>query len=321
VHALRFFHLILLLLVCARPVAAEVAVVLNSNDDNVSLIDTKAYREIARVPIGKGPHHLMATPDERFLIVGNTGSNDLVYLNRQTGEIVRRLPNIADPYQFGFSPDARWFVIAGNRLDRVDVYRHDGDALVLAKRIALTKTPSHVAFSADSTTVYVTLQESDQVAAIDLGSQTLRWTAPTGRQPAGIWRTPDGRHLIVGMTGADFADVLDAGDGHSIKHIPTGRGAHNFLPRGDGRHLFISNRVDNTISVIDQQTLVVVDTINVPGGPDCMELRRDGTELWVTSRWINRVSVIDLTTKKLKTSIKVGRSPHGIYFPTHAPRK
>ncbi len=304
-----------------RPAVAEIAVVLNSNDDNFSLIDTQTYREIKRVPVGKGPHHLMATPDERFLIVGNTGSNDLIYLNRHNGEIAKRQPGIADPYQFGFSPDARWFVIAGNRLDRVDVYRHDGDRLTLAKKIPLAKTPSHVAFSSDSAIVFVTLQESDQVAAIELATQSVRWTAPTGRQPAGIWRTPDGQHLIVGMTGADYAEVLSTSDGRSIKRIPTGRGAHNFLPRGDGRHLFISNRVDNTISVIDQQTLSVVESIKVPGGPDCMELRRDGTELWVTSRWINRVSVIDLATKKLKTSIKVGRSPHGIYFPTHAPRQ
>jgi YVTN family beta-propeller protein len=52
-----------------------------------------------------------------------------------------------------------------------------------------------------------------------------------------------------------------------------------------------------------------------------MELRRDGSELWVTSRWINRVSVIDMKTRQLKHSIRVGRSPHGLYFRDHAPRQ
>jgi YVTN family beta-propeller protein len=52
-----------------------------------------------------------------------------------------------------------------------------------------------------------------------------------------------------------------------------------------------------------------------------MELTRDGKELWVTSRWIKQVQVVDMTTKKIKHSIPVGRSPHGIYFPTHAPRQ
>jgi YVTN family beta-propeller protein len=52
-----------------------------------------------------------------------------------------------------------------------------------------------------------------------------------------------------------------------------------------------------------------------------MELSRDGGRLWVTSRWINRVTVIDMRTKELLRSIRVGRSPHGIYFPTHAARR
>lgn len=90
---------------------------------------------------------------------------------------------------------------------------------------------------------------------------------------------------------------------------------------GDGKHVFLSNRVANTISIIDMPTLKIVETFPVPNGPDDMELRKDGTELWVTTRWINRVSVIDMKTKQVKHSIRVGRSPHGLYFHTHAPRQ
>ncbi len=304
----------------ASGTAAEVAVVLNSNDDDISLIDTATYREIKRVPIGKGPHHLIPTPDNRYLIVGNTNSNDLVYLNPVTGGILKRAPRIADPYQLGFSPDGKWFVAVGNRLDRVDVYRHENDTLTLSKAIPLPKTPSHVAFARDSKTAYITLQESNQVAAIDLAMQAVRWLATTGKQPAGIWATPDGKHLLVGITGEDNVEVLAAGDGKSLQKLKTGAGAHNFLPVGDGKHVFLSNRVANTISIIDMPTLKVVETFPVPNGPDDMELRKDGTELWVTTRWINRVSVIDMKTKQVKHSIRVGRSPHGLYFHTHAPR-
>lgn len=303
------------------PVQAEVAVVLNSNDDDISLIDTATYREIRRVPIGKGPHHLIPTPDNRHLIVGNTNSNDLVYLNPVTGEILKRVPRIADPYQLGFSPDGKWFVAVGNRLDRVDVYRHENDTLTLARAIPLPKTPSHVVFARDSGAAYITLQESNQVAAIDLATQTVRWLAATGKQPAGIWATPDGKHLLVGITGEDHVEVLSAADGKSLQKLKTGAGAHNFLPVGDGKQVFLSNRVANTISIIDMPALKVVETFPVPNGPDDMELRKDGTELWVTTRWINRVSVIDMKTKQVKRSIRVGRSPHGLYFHTHAPRQ
>jgi YVTN family beta-propeller protein len=301
-------------------VASEVAIVLNSKDDDMSLIDTKTYKVIKRVPVGKEPHHLIPTPDDKEVIIANAAGNDLVFVDPLTADIRRRLPRIPDPYHLGFSPDQKWFVTTNNRLDRVDVYRYENAALTLAKNIPLPKVTSHMAFTPDSTTVYVTAQESDKVAAIDLPTQTIRWQTPTGRQPAGIWLTPSGKHLLVGITGDNYVDVLSPTDGKHVKKIVTGKGAHNFLPKGDGRHVFLSNRVDNTISVIDMQELAVVDSFKVPGGPDDMELKKDGSELWITSRWINKVSVVDLKTKKVIHSIPVGRSPHGIYFHTHAPR-
>src|SRR5689334_8439410 len=111
---------------------AEVAVVLNSNDDDMSLIDTTTYQVVKRVPIGKQPHHLMSTPDNRYLVVANAAGNELVLLEPSTGEIVKRIPRIADPYHLGFSPDGQWFVINANRLNRVDIYRYVNGELQLA---------------------------------------------------------------------------------------------------------------------------------------------------------------------------------------------
>lgn len=303
------------------PAAADVAVVLNSNDDDVSILDMRSYQELRRIPIGKGPHHLIPTPDDRYIVVGNTGSNDIVFLDPATGEVVRRIPRIPDPYHLGFSPDAQWLVINANRLDRVDLYRYRDGTIELAKSLSLPRTPSHMAFSADSRTVFVSLQESDQVVAIDLATQSVRWLVATGRQPAGVWVTPDQQKVLVAITGEDYVDVLAPQDGRSLGRLATGKGAHSFLPRGDGRHVFVSNRVANTISIIDQQTLSITHSFPVPGGPDDMELKSDGSELWVTSRWANRVSIVDLATYKLKSSIRVGRSPHGLYFHAHAPRR
>ena len=90
---------------------------------------------------------------------------------------------------------------------------------------------------------------------------------------------------------------------------------------GDGKRVLVSNRISNTINVIDQTTLKVVDTFNVDGGPDCMELTKDGRQLWVTARWAKRVTVIDVATRAVIKHIPVGKSPHGIYFATHAARR
>ena len=304
---------------CATGATAQVAIVLNSRDASVSLIDQKSFAEMGRIDVGKEPHHLYPRPDGKSLIVANAMSNDLIFLDPLDGRVQRRVKDVADPYQIGFSPDQRWFVSVGLRLDRVDVYRYDGTDLALARRIPLGKAPSHVWFSADSRYAFVTLQESDEVAAIDLGRQELAWKMKVGRQPAGIVVTPDDRLLLVGIMGEDYVEAIDWRNQKSVARIRTGKGAHNFRGLGDRRHVFVSNRVENTVSKLDMTTLKVVESYAVPGGPDCMEVTEDGRQLWVTSRFIRQVSVIDLEQRKLVRAIPVGRSPHGIYFHNRAP--
>ncbi|MCY0855690.1 beta-propeller fold lactonase family protein [Cupriavidus sp. D39] len=304
----------------AAPALAEVVVVLNSGDATVTLIDKDTQKVLETFPVGKEPHHLIATPDDKSLIVANAVGNDLVFLDPVTGKVQQRVPNVDDPYQIGFSPDQKWFLTTGNRLDRVDVYRWDGKALKIAKQLPLAKTPSHIAFTADSRVAFVTLQDSNEVVAIDLPTQTVMWRMNAGSAPAGVWVTPDQKYLLVGMTGADYVAVIDWHTRTVVKQIQTGKGAHNFRAVGDKRHLFLSNRVSGTISIVDQQTLTKVgDITGLPAGPDDMELTADGKTLWVSFRWARAVGLIDVASRKLVKTIRVGRSPHGIYFRTRAP--
>ena len=299
---------------------ANVVVVLNSRDATVQLLDQKTGADNGTFAVGKEPHHLMATPDNKSVIVASSVGNELIFLDPVSGKVQRRLADVLDPYQIGFSPDQKWFVSASLRLDRVDVYKYEGGNLLLSKRLPLARMPSHIAFDAASTTAFVTQQGSDQVSAIDLKTQTVRWTLPVGKLPAGISMTPDDKYLLVGIMGSDYVEVIDWRTQKTVKRIKTGNGAHNFRAVGDRRHVFVSNRVQNSINIIDQVTLQNVGMIPVPGGPDCMELTNDGKTLWVTLRWIKKVAVIDVASRKVIKMIPVGRSPHGVFFANSAPR-
>jgi len=299
---------------------ANVVVVLNSRDATVQLLDQTTYQSLSTFPVGKEPHHLMATPDNKSLIVASSVGNELIFLDPRSGQIQRTLKDILDPYQIGFSPDQKWFVSNSLRLDRVDIYRYNGTNLTLNKRIALAKLPSHMAFDKASTTAFITQQGSDQVSAIDLVSGAVKWTMSVGKLPAGIAMTPDDKYLLVGIMGSDYVEVIDWRTQKTVKRIKTGMGAHNFRSAGDGRYTYVSNRVSNSINIIDQKTLENVGQINVPGGPDCMEITDDGKTMWVTLRWIKKVAVIDLKTRKITKLIPVGRSPHGVFFINSAQR-
>jgi DNA-binding beta-propeller fold protein YncE len=272
------------------------------------------------MPIGKEPHHVMLTPDEKTLLVANAVGNDIALMNPLTGEITGRIPKIIDPYHIGYSPDNRWFITAANRLDRVDIYSANGADLKLVKTIAVGKTPSHIAFTADSKLAFVTMQDSNDLAVIDLVNQTLLWKIPTGPAPAGLWMTPGDQYLLVGITGGDYVQVIDWRNRREVKKIFTGKGAHNFRPQGDRKHVFVTNRIASSISLINMQTLEKVgDITGLPAGPDDMELTPDGKQLWVTFRFARKAGVIDVPTMKLVSVIPVGKSPHGIFFHPRAP--
>ena len=222
---------------------ASTVIVLDSGESQLSLIDEASHKVMATEPTGKEPHHLMITPDGRSLLVANSVSNSLMFLDPQTGKVQRQVEDIEDPYQLGFSPDRKWFVTAALRMNRVDIYRYDGQNVTLVKHIPLEKTPSHLTFASDNRTVFVTLQDSGELAAIDLPTQTLLWRMHVGKEPAGLWMTPGDRYLLVGMTGEDDVTVVDWHKQQIVKKIQTGRGAHNFRNLDDGMHIAVSNRV------------------------------------------------------------------------------
>jgi YVTN family beta-propeller protein len=296
--------------------------VLNSLEANISVIDPVTWKETARIATGKEPHHLYLTPDEKSLIVANALGDSLTFVDPRTAQVQRTVRGIVDPYHLRFTPDMKWFITAANRLNHIDFYRWDGTDLTLVKRVATSRTPSHLWVDSRSATVYSTMQDSDELVAIDIATQTIKWRTKTGAMPADVYGSPDDKHLFVGLTGSDSVEVFDISgrEPRSIRRIKTGNGAHAFRAAGDRRHLYVSNRVANTISKIDMQGMEVVANYPAPGGPDCMEVSADGRFIYVSSRWARKVSVIDTQEKKVVRQVNVGKSPHGVWTLQHAPR-
>ena len=309
----------------AQSVATSISTpifVLNSLDASVSVINPVTWTETKRIATGKEPHHLYLTPDEKSLIVANALSDTLTFIDPKTAEVQRTIRGIIDPYHLRFSPDMKWFVTAANRLNHIDIYRWDGSDITLVKRIATSKTPSHLWIDSKSTTVYSTMQDSNELVSIDLATQAIKWRIATGAVPADVYGTPDDKLVLVALTGGDSVQVFDVSgkEPRLSKTVKTALGAHAFRSMGDKRHLLVSNRVANTISKLDLQSMEVVDTFAAPGGPDCMDISRDGKQILVTSRWSRKLTVIDVATRKIVKQVNVGRSPHGVWTLDHAPR-
>lgn len=304
---LALLPLLLFTAFAPRTMAAGLAFVINSGGASISVIDMATQQEVRRIPALREPHHWALTPDGKSLLIGDTVGNELLFLDPATGAVQRRMPCV-DPYQLWFSPDGRFLVVNGLARNQIDVY--DGASLKLLKRFPIASMPSHLAYAPDSSTVYVSLQETDRLVAIDLKTLAILWNQPVGKTPAGVlWL--NGKVLVADM-GNDYVAEVDPADGRVVNHIVTGKGAHNLFLSPDGKTLWVNNRAGGTTESLDAATLKPIRTYKIPGGPDDMAFAPDG-RIWITRRWAEKVAVLDPATGDYQT-IDVGRSPHGIFL-------
>lgn len=299
------------LLASASPqTSSGMAFVINSGEASISLVDVATRTELRRIPVLREPHHMALTPDHRFLIIGDTAANELLFLDPLTGDIAKRMP-VSDPYQFGFSPDGKWFVVNGLLRNQIDIY--DAATMQLTSRIPASGMPSHLNFSPDSKVAYVSLQSSNSLIAIDVAAGKPIWKAVVGPVPAGVlWHRGK---LLVGIMGADYIAMVDPANGAVQRRIHTAKGAHVLFVPNDGKVIYATNRVDGSVVVLDADTLTEIRRFRVAGGPDDMDFAPDG-KMWVTRRWAQSVAVIDPLTGVGQT-FQTGRSPHGIWLNTH----
>ncbi len=298
-----------------RPVLAQPAaqgngavLIMNSGAASLSVIDMATRRETRRIPVLREPHHWALTPDRKELLIGDSSGNELQVLDPRSFAVLRRTP-ISNPYHLQFSRDGRFFVVAGLARNQIDIY--EAGTYKLLKRFPIRSMPSHMDFMPDTSAVFVTLQGTGRVVAIDLRRMEILWNEECGPAPAGVL-VHDGR-VLTGNMGGDDVSVQDARTGKLLRRIRTGKGAHTLFWAPDRKTIWVNNRLDQqSVVVLDAATLDPVRRYRLPGGPDDLEFAPDG-RVWFTMRFIHKVAVLDPASGDY-TTIDVGRSPHGIFL-------
>jgi DNA-binding beta-propeller fold protein YncE len=293
---------------------APIAIVMNSGEASVSVIDMRTHQVLRNLPTLREPSHWALTRDHGKLYIADASGNALFIVDPHTGQPLGH-KTIADPYQLGFSPDYRYLVVNALRLNYVDFY-NPAD-LSLIKRFSPGGMPSHLDFSPDSRWSFNSMQESGTLVSFDLTNLTQRWAVKVGSTPAGVlWH--NGRVLVCVM-GADHVVEVDPETGKITRKAQTGVGPHNIFLTPDKSTLYVSNRIGGSLAALDPVTLQVRRVYPFhAAGPDDVAMAPDG-KLWVTLRFHEQVAVLDPATGNYET-IDVGRSPHGIFLSTQMNR-
>ena len=181
---------------------------------------------------------------------------------------------------------------------------------------------------------FVSNEAGNDVSVINAKNNDVVTTLAAGQRPRGIKLTPDGKMLVVAVSGSpragpgvdesklppadrskDGLALVDLAT-RQVRRLPGGIDPENFDISADGKTIYIANEDASAASVVDVPTGTVKATIKIGGEPEGVTLRPGGGEVWVTSEAGGKLYVIDTKTNTVTHAITVGKRPRSVVF-TH----
>ena len=240
----RSWLLLVLWMGCAAPSVAQdgTLLVANRSGGSVSFIDLPTGIEIARVPIGPViPHEIHVSPDGRSALTTEYGAEE----NHGRHVVLMDVASASVVSRIDLGPNSR---------------------------------PHTALFLPDGRRAVATMQESDQLALVDLESREVVNTYPTGSREGHMVRlSPDGARAYVTSRGAEGTlSVIFLNEERPPVVIATGLGAEGLDVTADGSEVWVANRGETSISVVDTQSLEVVATLDARPFSGRIEMGSEG---------------------------------------------
>jgi YVTN family beta-propeller protein len=291
----------------------------NTLSNDVSVIDQRSMRVIARFAGGAEPQHVVPSYDLRTLYVAadKVPGGSLTPIDPRTGAPGRPI-RVADPYNLYFTPDGRSAIVVAEAYRRLDFYDPRTFRRQLSVPLPDCAGVDHLDFTADGRLALASCEFADRMAVIDVPRhrylRSIRLDRVPGGMPQDVRLTPDGSVFYVADMMANGVYEIDGRATRVLGFVPTGRGAHGIYFDRASRRAFVTNRGEGTISVLDLATRRVAATWRIPGGgsPDMGGVSADGTVLWLSGRYNGVVYAISTAGGRLLAKIPVGAGPHGL---------
>lgn len=170
-------------------------------------------------PVGSVPKFVAVTPDNRYVLVTDWCSYDLIVLDTATGATVKRIK--VGPYPRGIVVDptsTTAYVAVMGTTDVAKVQLSDFSTTWIR---GVGAGPRHLVMDPAGTSLYVTLNGGDKVAKVDLRTDKVVARRATGKAPRSMTIAPDGQSLYVVNYDSNTVTKLRASDMVVLQTLPT----------------------------------------------------------------------------------------------------
>lgn len=249
--------------------------------DTVGVYDATTGAKLASIPVGRKPHEIAVSADQRTAWVTDYG------VDRYTEE----------------TP-------GGRTLSVVDLA-----ALRKTGSIDLgTYRRPHGIERGASGTLYVTVDQPPALLVVDPAAGRVERVLelPGQRLPHMVAVTRDERTAWTANAGSGAASVVPLDGRGGIRHVAVGGVPMGVVLSPDETRVFVTTRTGNAVAVIDAARVEKTGEVVLPGQPVRMRFAPDGRRLLVTLIEAGDVAVVDTRTLAVVHRFHVGTATEGI---------
>lgn len=214
----------------------------------LSVIDVATMKEIRQVPVSDGPGMIAFTPNGKLAYVCSSFTPVVEVVDTKTYKVIKKIevPSPFSPNIF-MSPDGKLVALTLKDIGKVVVI--DTKTNEVVKVIPTGPITNHVTFTTLNGRLLmpVTVGGENSVKIFDVtDNYKLIATIPVGILPHGLWASPDGKRLYIGLEYADQVQpvnletmtampAIQIGQSpqalvYAPDAVPTGKGLANLHP-------------------------------------------------------------------------------------------
>lgn len=291
---------------------ADVLVVASSGASHVTLIDPASRAVLAEVPVGKGPHEVVASRDGKFAWVADSGATSVTVVDLRLRRAVKTLPlTNCRPHDLALPrKGSPLFVTCASEKAVLEIDPWTG---VESKRHDVAVEGAWmVAVASDGSRAYTANLEGGGITFIERGSGRIA-THTTATGEIGIAVTPNGREVWLTNMTTSKVTVFDARSAKVLAAFDSGASAPvrvRFTP--DGKRAVMTFGDAKKVGVFDVATRKPVRWIELDSGSKVLTISPDGRKAAVSAPHKDAVLILDLVKGTVEGKLAVAGKPDGV---------
>src|SRR4051794_16013559 len=293
--------------------------VLNKEDATFVIVNPESGAIVGKVPVGQGPHELVASSDGKYAFASNYGSgpapgHTISMIDVAGKKELRRIDTapLSRPHGLAFANGKLYFTAEADK----KIARYDPAADKVDWTFDTGQNTTHMVLpTKDLKTIFTSNITSNSVSAIEQGAGGA-WTQtviPVGQGPEGIDLSPDGREVWSAHWRDGGVSIIDVAAKKVTQTIPLGTKRSNRVKlTPDGKFALVSDLDAGDVVVVDAATRKEIKRIALGRQPEGVLIPPSGGRAFVAVNGDNHVAVIDLKTWAVTKKLQTGTGPDGM---------